>query len=118
MFTSNTDIRKAKRALESLKVYDSKIVKVNIALLEEAFFNLNSAQTVPLTEEEMTYYIQEKLFCLDGRISIQSVMATSKAGKFPYSQIFRALIELDPPIVSHKMSALVGEKEICRNNLA
>ena len=116
--TTNTDIRKAKHALESLKVYDSKTVKENIAQLEEAFLNLNNAQTVPLTEEEMTYYIQEK-FCLDGRISVQSVMATSKAGKFPYSQIILALIELDPPIVTrHKMSAFVGEKEICRNHLA
>ena len=89
-----------------------------IAQLEEAFLNLNTAQTVPLIEEEMTYYIQEK-FCLNGRISVQSVMATSKAGKFPYPQIILALIELDPLIVTrHKMSAFVGEKEICRNYLA
>ena len=67
---TNTDIRKAKHALEILKVYDSKIVKDNIALLEDAFLNLNNAQTVPLTEEEMTYYIQEKNQRLDGRISV------------------------------------------------
>ena len=47
--------RKVKHALESLKVYDSKTVKENIAQLEEAFPNLNNAQTVPLIEEEMTY---------------------------------------------------------------
>ena len=35
--TTNTDIRKAKYALESLKVYNSKTVKENKALLEEAF---------------------------------------------------------------------------------
>ena len=45
----------------------------------------------------MTYYIQEK-FCLDGNVSVQSDMATSKAGKFPYTQVIRALIELDPPL--------------------
>jgi hypothetical protein len=66
----------------------------------------------------MTFYIQEN-FCLDGRISVQSVMATSKDGKFLYSPIIRALIQLGPPVATrHKMSALVGEKEICRNNLA
>ena len=116
--TTNTDIRKAKYALESLKVYDSKTVKENISLLQEAFLNLNNAQPVPLTQDEMTYYLQEK-FCLDGRISVQSVMATSKACKVSYNDTIKALVELDPPIVTrHKMAALVGEKEICRNNLA
>ena len=116
--TTNTDIRKAIHALELIKVYDSKTVKENIVLLEETLLNLINAQTVPLTEEEMTYYIQEN-FCLDGRISVQSVMATSKAGKFLYSQIIRAFIPLGPPVLTrHKMSALVEDKEICRNNLA
>jgi hypothetical protein len=78
--TTNTDIRKAKYALESLKVYDSKTVKENISLLQEAFLNLNNAQPIPLTQDEMTYYLQEN-FCLGGRISVQSVMATSKACK-------------------------------------
>ena len=64
-------------------LYVSKTAKEIIAQLEEAFLNLNNAQTVPLTEEEMIYYIQEK-FCLDGRISVQSVMATSEAAKFPH----------------------------------
>jgi hypothetical protein len=63
-------------------------------------------------------YLQEK-FCLDGRISVQSVMATSKACKVSYGDTIKAIVELDPPIVTrHKMAALVGEKEICRNNLA
>ena len=116
--TTNTDIRKAKYALESLKVYDSKTVKENISLLQEAFLNLNNAQPIPLTQDEMTYYLQEK-FCLDGRISVQSVMATSKACKVSYNDTIKALVELDPPVVTrHKMAALVGEKEICRNNLA
>jgi hypothetical protein len=62
----------------------------------------------------MTYYLQEK-FCLDGRLSFQSVMATSKACKESYNDTIKALVELDPPIVTrHKMAALVGEKEICR----
>jgi hypothetical protein len=117
--TTNTDIRKAKYALESLKVYDSKTVKENISLLQEAFLNLNNAQLIPLTQDEMTYYLQEK-FCLDGRISVQSVMATSKACKVSYGDTtIKALVELDPPIVTrHKMAALVGEKKICRNYLA
>ena len=43
-------------------------------------------------------------------------MATSIASKAPYLETIKALVELDPPIVSpHKMSALVGEKELCRN---
>ena len=95
--TTNTDIKKTEHAFESLKVYDSKTVKENIVLLEEAFLNENNAQTVSLREEEMTYYIEEK-FCLDGHISVQSVMTTSKAGKFPYTQVIRELIELDPPL--------------------
>jgi hypothetical protein len=76
--TANTDIRKAKRALESFKVYDSKTVIENIWYLEESFLNLNNAQPIPLALDEMTYYLQEK-FCLDGRISVQSIMATSKS---------------------------------------
>jgi hypothetical protein len=118
--TTNTDnyIRKAKYALENLKVYDSKMVKENISLLQEAFLNLNNAQPIPLTQDEMTCYLQEK-FCLDERISVQSVMATSKACKVSYGDTIKALVELDPPIVTrHKMAALDGEKEICRNNLA
>ena len=116
--TTNTDIRKAKHALENLKIYDSKTVKENIALLEDAFLHLNNAQAIPLTEDEKNYYIQEK-FSLDGRISVQSVMATSKAGKAPYVDTIKALIELDPPIVTrHKMSSLTIDKEICRNYLA
>jgi hypothetical protein len=66
----------------------------------------------------MTYYLQEK-FCLDGRISVKSVMATSKACNVSYNDTIKALVELDSPIVTrHKMAALVGEKDICRNNLA
>jgi hypothetical protein len=107
--TTNTDIRKSKYALESLKVYDSKTVKENFSLLQEAFLNLNNAQPVPLTQDEMTYYLQEK-FCLDIRISVQSVMATSKACKVSYGDAIKALVELDPPIVTrHKIAALVGE---------
>jgi hypothetical protein len=46
-------------------------------------------------------------------------MATSKPCKVSYNDTIKALVELDPPIVTrHKMAALVGEKEICRNNLA
>jgi hypothetical protein len=71
--TTNTDIRKAKYALESLKIYDSKAVKEIISLLRDAFLNLNKAQPIPLTHDKMTYYLQVK-FCLDGRISAQSVM--------------------------------------------
>jgi hypothetical protein len=118
---TNTDIRKAKHALESLKVYDSKTVKENISYLEEAFLNLNNSQSlspVPLTLDEMTYYLQEK-FCVDGRISVQSILATSKAMKASYHETIKALVELDPPVVTrHKMAALVGEKKICSNNLA
>jgi hypothetical protein len=66
--TTNTDIRKAKYALE-----DSKAVKEIISLLRDAFLNLNKAQPIPLTHDKMTYYLQVK-FCLDGRISAQSVM--------------------------------------------
>jgi hypothetical protein len=100
-------------------VYDSKTVKENISLLQEAFLNLNNAQPIPLTQDEMTYYLQEK-FCLDGRIRVQSVTATSKACNVSYGDTLKALVELDPPIVTRrKMAALVhGEKEICRNNLA
>jgi hypothetical protein len=116
--TANTDIRKAKHALESLKVYDSKTVKESISYLEEAFLNLNNAQPVPLTLDEMTYYLQEK-FCLDGRISVQSIMATSMAIKVSYQENIKALAEVDHPVVTrHKMAALVGKKEICRTNLA
>ena len=50
---------------------NSKTVKENIALLEEAFLNLNSAQTVPLTEEEMTYYIQENSALTAASVSSQ-----------------------------------------------
>ena len=67
--TTNADIRKAKHALENLKIYDTKTVKENIALLQESFLHLNNAQSVPLTEDEKTYYLHEK-FCLDGRISV------------------------------------------------
>ena len=115
---TNTDIRKAKHALESLKVYESKTVKENISYHEEAFLNLNNAQPDPLTLDEMIYYLQEK-FCLDGRVSVHSMMATSKAMKVSYHDTIKALIELDPPVITrHKMAALVGEKEICRNYLA
>ena len=41
--TTNTDIRKAKHALEGLKIYDSKTVRENIATLEEAILEPNSA---------------------------------------------------------------------------
>jgi hypothetical protein len=68
----------AKYALESIKIYDSNDVKENISLLQKAFLNLNT-QPVPLTHDEMTYFLQQK-FCPDGRIIVQSVMATSKAG--------------------------------------
>jgi hypothetical protein len=82
------------------------------------FLKLNNARPVPLTHDKMTYYLQEK-FCVDGRISVQSVMATSKAGNVSYGDTIKALVELNPPIdTRHKMAALVGEKEICRNNLA
>jgi hypothetical protein len=47
------------------------------------------------------------------------MMATSKAMKVSYHDTIKALVELDPPVITrHKMAALVGEKEICRNNLA
>jgi hypothetical protein len=66
----------------------------------------------------MTDHLQEK-FCLDGRISIQAIMATSKVMKVSYHETIKALVELDPPVVTrHKIAALFGEKEICRNNLA
>jgi hypothetical protein len=108
----------SKYALESLKIYDSNTVKEIISFLQEAFLKLNNARPVPLTHDEMTYYLQEK-FCVDGRISVQSVMATSKAGNVSYGDTIKALVELNPPIdTRHKMAALVGEKEICRNNLA
>jgi hypothetical protein len=116
--TTNTDIRKAKYALESLKIYDSNDVKENISLLQKAFHNLNNAQPVPLTHDEMTYFLQQK-FCPDGRIIVQSVMATSKAGNVSYEDTIKALVKLDPPVVTHhKMAALVRKKEICRNNSA
>jgi hypothetical protein len=46
-------------------------------------------------------------------------MATSKAMKVSYHETVKELVELYPPIVTcHKMAAFVGEKEICRNNIA
>ena len=42
--TTNTDIRKAKHALEGLKIYDTKTVRENIATLEEAILNVENAQ--------------------------------------------------------------------------
>jgi hypothetical protein len=111
--TTNTDIRKAKYAPESLKIYDSNDVKENISLLQKAFLNLNNAQPVPLTHDEMTYFLQQK-FCPDGRIIVQSVMAMSKAGNVSYEDTIKALVNLDPPVVT-----LVRKKEIlCRNNPA
>jgi hypothetical protein len=64
----------------------------------------------------MTYYLQRK-FCLDGHISVQSVMATSKAGKVSYGDTIKAVVEPSSHVTRHKMAALVGEKEIYRNNL-
>jgi hypothetical protein len=95
---------------ESLKIHDSKTVEENIPLLKEAFLNLKNAQPVPLTNDEMNYYLQKK-FCLDGGISVQSVMATSKAGNVSYSETIEALVELDPPIVI-RYSPCRGERDM------
>jgi hypothetical protein len=100
-----------KHALENLKVSDSKTVKENISHLEEAFLNLNSAQPVPLTLDEMTYYLPEK-FCLDGRISVQSIMATSKAMKVSYHETIKALVELSRRHTPQDGSPRRGERDM------
>jgi hypothetical protein len=119
--TTNTDIRKAKHALEGLKIYDTKTVRENIATLEEAILNVDNAQNCVMKPEDKLYYLHEK-FSLDGRISVQSVMATCKAAKASYNDAVKALIELDPPVATrHKLSSLVAKrdvsKEICQNHL-
>ena len=73
--TTNTDIRKGKHALEGLKIYGTKTVRENIATLEEAILNVDNAQNCTMKPEDKLYYLHEK-FSLDGRISVQSVMAT------------------------------------------
>ena len=84
--TTNTDIRKAKLALEGLKIYDTKTVRENIAALEEAILNVDNAQNCTMKPEDKLYYLHEK-FSLDGRISVQSVMATCKAAKTTYNEV-------------------------------
>ena len=112
--TTNTDIRKAKYALEGLKIYDTKTVRENIATLEEAILNVDNAQNCIIKPEDKLYYLHEK-FSLDGRISVQSVMATCKATKASYNDAVKALIELDPPVATrHKVSALVAKRDVSK----
>ena len=114
--TTNTDIRKAKHALEGLKIYDTKTVRENIATLEEAILNVDNAQNCTMKAEDKLYYLHEK-FSLDGRISVKSVVATCKAAKVTYNEAVN-----DSPVATrHKLSALVAKKdvnkEICQNHL-
>jgi hypothetical protein len=103
--TTNTDIRKAKHAREGLKIYDTRTVRENIATLEKAILNVDNAQNCIMKPEDKQYYLHEK-FSLDGRISVQSIMATCKAAKASYNDAVKALIELDPPVATrHKLSA-------------
>ena len=88
--TTNTDIRKAKHALEGLKIYDTMTVREKIATLEEAILNVDNAQNCIMKPEDKLYYLHEK-FSLDGRISVQSVMATCKAAKATYNEAVKAL---------------------------
>jgi hypothetical protein len=85
--TTNTDIRKA---LEGLKIYDTKTVRENIATLEEAILNVENTQNCTMKPEDKLYYLHEK-FSLDGRISVQPVMATCKAAKATYNEAVKAI---------------------------
>ena len=65
---------------------------------------MNNAQNCIMKPEDKLYYLHEGL---DGRISVQSVMATCKAAKASYNDAVKAFIELDPPVATrHKLSAL------------
>ena len=115
--TTNTDIRKAKKALEDLRVTSAKTVKENIALVEEAIKVLNVASNIDMTDIDKLYYLQEK-FIDDKRMSVQGFMATAKSEGLSYLDTVRRLILVDPSIVPvHKMAALSSEPELCQRHL-
>lgn len=112
--TTNTDIRKAKKALEDLRITSSKTVKENIALVEEAIKNLNIASNIITSDADKLYYLQEK-FLDDKRMPVQGFMATAKSEGLNYVNTVRRLILVDPAIVPvHKMSSLTAKREQCQ----
>jgi hypothetical protein len=75
---------------------------------------VDNAQNCTMKPEDKLYYLHEK-FSLDGRISVQSVMATCKAAKAIYNDAVKGLIELDPPVATrHKLSSLVAKKDVSK----
>ena len=114
---TNTDIRKAKRALEDLKISSSKTVKENISALEESIRILNIAQGVDMSADDKLYYLHEN-FLEDKRTSVLAIMAVSKSSKMTYLDTVNHLIEMDPPILSHhKIASLGTEPELCEKHL-
>ena len=116
--TKNSDIRKATDQLHSLKLKSTQSIQENVANIEETFRVLKVASGVAVTDDQKLYHLQEKLEH-DARISILSIMASSKTTKTSYDDTISSLILLDPaPTVAHKMASLTPGTELCRRHIA
>ena len=104
--TTNTDIRKARKTIEDLRIGSGKTVKENISLIEEAIKTYNTASNSTMPDPDKLYWLQEK-FNDDKRMPVQGFMATAKSEGLNYQDTVRRLILVDPAIVPvHKMASL------------
>ena len=102
--TKNSDIRKATYSLHSLKLKSTQSIQENVATIKEAFRVLKVASGVAVTDDQKLYQLEEKLE-QDARISVLSIMASSKTTKSSYEDTISSLILLDPaPTVTHKIA--------------
>ena len=117
--TTNSDIRKARRHLEDLKLPSSKTIKENIASLLEAIDLLEISSDKMLSDDDKLYYLEEKLE-KDSRVVVVSYMGIAKLAKYTFTTILKGLTELDPlASASARLSAMTSEplKELCRRHL-
>ena len=117
--TTNSDIRKARKVLDDLVVSTGKPIKENLAQIEDAITNFNTASNSIMSETDKLYWLQEKLNN-DKRIPVQGFMAAAKSEDLTYQETVRRLILVDPAIVpAQKMAALSTTHvvELCQRHI-
>ena len=116
--TQNKDIRAAKKLLDDLRLFSSKTIHENVALLEDTFRNVDIAAHIPISAEDKLYWLQDKLQ-EDARVEVRSLMALCKSSQLTYTETVSRQFLADPPVVhSHKAHILSTEPEACRKFLA
>ena len=104
--TTNTDIRKACKTIEDLRIGSGKTVKENISLIEEAIKTYNTGSNSPMPDPDKLHWLQVK-FNDDKRTPVQGFMATAKSDGLSYQDTVGRLILVDPAIVPvHRMAPL------------